>query len=54
MKNPAPPSDPIKPETAALRLLDDQQCFPEVVPELPVLHLGAMTSLRRRDIYTND
>ena len=36
---------------AALRLLRDATDIPAAVPELPVLHLGAMGSLRRRDIY---
>jgi hypothetical protein len=36
---------------AALRLLEDEVAFPAAALELPVLHLGAMTSLRRRDIY---
>ena len=36
---------------AALRLLDDETAFHFTAPELPVLHLGAMTSLHRRDIY---
>jgi hypothetical protein len=35
---------------AALRLLEETP-MPPAAPELPVLHLGAMKSLRRRDIY---
>ena len=35
---------------AALRLLEED-LRPAAVPELPVLHLGAMQSLHRRDIY---
>jgi hypothetical protein len=35
---------------AALRLLENEtRSFS--VPELPILHLGAMKSLHRRDIY---
>ncbi len=36
---------------AALRLLEDERHFPSAPAELPALHLGAMTSLHRRDIY---
>jgi hypothetical protein len=36
---------------AALRLLDDRALLLADAPELPVLHLGAMKSLHRRDIY---
>jgi hypothetical protein len=36
---------------AALRLLEDETAFHLTAPELPVLHLGAMTPLHRRDIY---
>jgi hypothetical protein len=36
---------------AALRLLEDETRACDPAPELPVLHLGAMTSLHRRDIY---
>jgi hypothetical protein len=36
---------------AALRLLEDETYFHVPPPELPVLHLGAMKSLHRRDIY---
>lgn len=36
---------------AALRLLEDETRLHPAAPELPVLHLGAMTSLHRRDIY---
>jgi hypothetical protein len=36
---------------AALRLLEDETRLHDAAPELPVLHLGAMTSLHRRDIY---
>jgi hypothetical protein len=37
---------------AALRvLLQESAHIPATAPELPVLHLGAMNSLRRRDIY---
>jgi hypothetical protein len=38
---------------AALRLLEEEKTrlHALLAPELPVLHLGAMTSLRRRDIY---
>jgi len=36
---------------AFLRLLQEEAHIPVAVPELPVLHLGAMNSLRRRDIY---
>jgi hypothetical protein len=36
---------------AALRLLEDETNFHGPPPELPVLHLGAMKSLHRRDIY---
>jgi hypothetical protein len=36
---------------AVLRLLHEEARVPAAAPELPVLHLGAMKSLRRRDIY---
>ena len=36
---------------AVLRLLQEETPIPADAPELPVLHLGAMKSLRRRDIY---
>jgi hypothetical protein len=36
---------------AALRLLEDETRLHVAAPELLVLHLGAMTSLHRRDIY---
>lgn len=36
---------------AALRLLRDEVNVGQLAPELPVWHLGAMGSLRRRDIY---
>ena len=36
---------------AVLRLLEEETCLPTAAPELPVLHLGAMKSLHRRDIY---
>ena len=36
---------------AVLRLLEEETLFPAAVPALPVLHLGAMKSLHRRDIY---
>jgi hypothetical protein len=36
---------------AALRLLEDETHFHAPTPEFPVLHLGSMRSLRRRDIY---
>jgi hypothetical protein len=36
---------------AVLRLLRQEARIPAVAPELPVLHLGAMKSLHRRDIY---
>jgi len=35
---------------AALRLLEDETCFPAAAPELPVWHLGAVGSFHRRDI----
>jgi len=38
-------------KAAALRLLEDETYFHVPPPELPVLHLGAMKSLHRRDIY---
>lgn len=38
-------------KAAALRLLDDESNFPGPARELPVLHLGEMTSLHRRDLY---
>jgi len=34
-----------------LRLLEHEQQLPPAAPELPVLHLGAMKPLHRRDIY---
>ncbi len=34
-----------------LRLLTEEPTVRGPVPELPVFHLGAMTSLRRCDIY---
>jgi hypothetical protein len=37
-------------KNGALRLLQEEPPLP-AAPELPVLHLGAMTSLRRCDIY---
>ena len=36
---------------AALHLLEDKTRFRAPAPELPVLHLGAMKSLHRRDVY---
>jgi hypothetical protein len=36
---------------AVLRLLKEEPRMPAAAPDLPVLHLGAMKSLRRRDIY---
>ena len=36
-----------------LRLLEDEVQFRPAAPELPVLHLGAMNSLHRRDIYND-
>ncbi len=36
---------------AALRLLQDEAEFGGPLSQLPVLHLGAMSSLRRYDIY---
>lgn len=36
---------------AALRLLEDENHFRAIAPELPTLHLGVMKSLHRRDIY---
>ena len=36
---------------AVSRLLQEETPIPAAAPELPVLHLGAMKSLRRRDIY---
>ena len=38
-------------QDAALRLLEDEGKAPVLVAELPVLHLGAMKSLHRRDLY---
>jgi hypothetical protein len=38
---------------AALRLLEDEDHFHAPATELPVLHLGAMKPLHRRDIYTD-
>ena len=38
-------------KAAALRLLEDETYFHVPPPELPVLHLGAMKSLHRRDIF---
>jgi hypothetical protein len=37
----------------ALRLLEEEETRLHALPapELPVLHLGTMTSIRRRDIY---
>ena len=34
-----------------LRLLEDEAQLRTAAPELPILHLGAMGSLHRRDIY---
>ncbi len=34
-----------------LRLLEQETQLPAPAPELPVLHLGAMKPLHRRDIY---
>jgi hypothetical protein len=34
-----------------LRLLEDEARFRTAAPELPILHLGAMGALHRRDIY---
>jgi hypothetical protein len=34
-----------------LRLLEDEVQFRPAAPELPILHLGAMGGLQRRDIY---
>ena len=36
---------------AVLRLLQEEAHVPTAAPELPVLHLGAMKSLRRRGIH---
>jgi len=36
---------------AVLRLLETEKQFQGRAPELPVLHLGQMKSLHRRDIY---
>ncbi len=36
---------------AVLRILQDEAQVECSAPELPVLHLGAMSSLRRCDIY---
>ena len=36
---------------AALRLIESEDHAEKVGPGLPVLHLGAVRSLRRRDIY---
>jgi hypothetical protein len=36
---------------AVLRLLQEETHVPAAAPSLPVLHLGTMKSLRRRDIY---
>jgi hypothetical protein len=36
---------------AVLRLLQEETHVPAARPELPVLNLGTMKSLRRRDIY---
>jgi hypothetical protein len=41
-------------KAAALRLLEDETYFHVPPPELPVLHLGAMKSLHRREIYDDD
>jgi hypothetical protein len=38
---------------AALRLLENETTPSPTAPELPVLHLGAMKSLHRRDIYND-
>ena len=38
---------------AVLRLLEDETAPSVPRPELPVLHLGAMNSLHRRDIYND-
>jgi hypothetical protein len=36
---------------AVVRMLEEETRIPADAPELPVLHLGAMKSLHRRDIY---
>jgi len=36
---------------AVMRLLKDEEQAEVLVPELPVLHLGPMKSLHRREIY---
>jgi hypothetical protein len=38
---------------AVLRLLDQEGHVPAAAPEFPVLHLGLMKSLHRRDIYSD-
>jgi hypothetical protein len=38
---------------AVLRLLEEGTRLPAAPPELPVLHLGRMNSLHRRDIYSD-
>lgn len=38
-------------QDAALRLIEDESYSQAPPHELPVLHLGAMKQLRRRDIY---
>jgi hypothetical protein len=38
---------------AVLRLLEPDTGVPAPAPEFPVLHLGRMNSLRRRDIYSD-
>jgi hypothetical protein len=38
---------------AVMRLLEDEAHVPAAAPDLPVLHLGPMKSLHRRDIYSD-
>lgn len=38
---------------AVLRLLEEESSIPGAPPRFPVLHLGTMKSLRRRDIYND-
>jgi hypothetical protein len=38
---------------AVLRLLEQELIPSPALPALPVLHLGAMKSLHRRDIYSD-
>jgi len=37
-----------------LRLLEDEVHLRTAAPELPILHLGTMGALHRRDIYDRD